>query len=62
MEDTGLLKLAQPLREDVGAGVGETRAQVGEALRAEQQLPHDEQGPALADQVEGVGETARLPV
>ena len=46
MDDTGLLQLAQSLREDVGAGVGKPRTQVGEALRPEQQLTDDEQRPA----------------
>ena len=42
------LEVAQALGEDVGAQVGQAGAQVGEALGPQQQLAHDEQGPALA--------------
>ena len=42
--------------------MGQPGAQVGEALRAEQQFTNDQQGPALADDVEGVGETTGLPI
>jgi len=35
-------ELAQALGEHVGAQAGETGAQVGEALRAEEQLPDDQ--------------------
>ena len=41
---------------------GRPVAEVGEALRAEQQLAHDQQRPALADDVEGMGETTGLSV
>lgn len=51
-EDLGLLELAQALGEDVRAHVWQAGPQIGEALRAEQQLAHDEQRPALADDVE----------
>jgi hypothetical protein len=42
--------------------VGQAGAEVREALRAEQQLTYDQQGPALADQVQGVGESTRISV
>ena len=60
--DADLLELAQALREHVRARVREPGAEVGEALRAEQQLAHDQQRPALADEVEGAGDAARLAV
>ena len=61
-DDAALLKLAQALREHVGADVRQAGAQVGEALRAEQQLAHDEQRPALADEVERAGDSAAVAV
>jgi Glyoxalase-like domain len=42
--------------------VRETDAQVGEALRAEQQLADDEQRPAVADDVERAGDAAAVAV
>ena len=45
MEYTDPLELAQTLGEDVGACVGQPVTEVGEALRAEQQLAHDEKAP-----------------
>jgi hypothetical protein len=45
-------ELAQPLREDVLAHLRQPAVQVGVALRAEDQLPHDEQRPPLADRVQ----------
>ena len=59
---SAVLELAQALGEDVGAQDSEAGAQVGEALRAEQQLAHDEQGPALADEVERAGDPAAVAV
>ena len=60
--DARLLEVAQALGEDVGAHVGEPGAQVGEALGAQQQLAHHEQGPALADDVEGARDPAAVAV
>ena len=51
-DDPGPLESAEALREDVGAELRQPGADVGEALRAEQQLADDHQGPALADDVE----------
>ncbi len=62
MDDAGLLELTQTLGEDVGACVWQSATEVGEALRAEQQLAHDEKGPTLPDQVEGEGEATGIPV
>ena len=61
-EEPGLLELAQALGEHVGAQVRQARAQVGEALRAEQQLAHDQQRPALADDIEGARDAAAVAV
>ena len=56
------LELAKSLCQDVGAGGWQALAQVGEALRAQQQLANDQQRPTLADEVESVGETTRLAI
>ena len=60
--EPGLLELAQALGEHVGAEAGQARPQVGEALRAEQQLAHHQQRPALADDVEGARDAAAVAV
>jgi hypothetical protein len=61
-EHARLLELAEALREHALAGPRQSPPQVGEALRAEQQLAHDEQRPPLADQIERTGETAGIVV
>src|SRR3954454_21947005 len=57
-----LLEIAQALGQDVGADVGQSGAQIGEALGAQQQLADDEEGPALADEVEGPRDPAAIAV
>ena len=57
-----LLELVQAMREDVLADAGQTGPQVGEPLRAEQQLTHDQQRPPLTDEVEGTRHPARIVV
>ena len=42
--------------------MGQAGLQVAEALRAEQQVPDDQQGPAVPDQVEGVGGRAAVAI
>ncbi len=61
-QDLALLELSQALCEHVRAHVGEAGPQVGEALGAQQELAHDHQGPALAHQVEGAGDSAGIAV
>ena len=41
---------------------GQVCPEVGEALRAEDELAHDEQCPALTHDVEGAGDAARVAV
>jgi hypothetical protein len=48
----------QTLGEHVRADARQAGTQISEPLRAEQQLAHDQQRPALADEVEGVGRAA----
>ena len=60
--DTGALEVAEPSREDVRADAGERVREIGVAPLAEHQLAHDEQRPAIPDQVEGVGDGAVLVV
>jgi hypothetical protein len=59
-DDPGLLQLAQSLAENVRADVGDAGAEVGEALRPEEELPDDEQRPSLSQQVGGVGDAATV--
>jgi hypothetical protein len=61
-DDAVVLELAQALGEHVRADPGQTRAQVGEALGAEQQLAHHEQGPAVADRIERAGDAAAVAI
>jgi len=56
------LQLLQPLGENVRTDAGQAGAQAGEALGAEHQLAHDEEGPALTDQVEGMRRRASVVV
>src|SRR5919201_1558789 len=62
LDDAGPLELAQPLGDDVRAGVGEPPLEIGEALRAEQQLAHPEQRPAPYNEVACVRDRAGLAV
>jgi len=57
-----LLEIAQALGQDVGADVRQSGAQIGEALGAQQQLADDEEGPALAHEVEGARDPAAVAV
>jgi hypothetical protein len=50
--DAGFRHLTQTLGQDVRAGPWHARAQVGKPFRAEQQFPHDQQRPSLANEVE----------
>jgi len=60
--DRHSLELRQPLRENIRADAGQALPQVGEALGAEHQLAHDQQRPALADEVEGMSRRASVVV
>jgi hypothetical protein len=60
--DTGALQVAEPSREDVRADAGERVREIGVAPLAEHQLAHDEQRPAIPDQVEGMGNGAVLVI
>src|SRR5438309_1228820 len=48
--------------EDRGGNPGRAPAEVGEALGAEEEITDDQQGPALSNQLQRVGEAAELPV
>ena len=62
MTTPGGLEVAEPGREDVRPDSGQAFGEVGVALRPLHQLADDEQGPAVADDVEGVGHRAVLVV
>lgn len=55
-------EIAQPLREDGGCDAGQAGGEVGEALRAEPEIAHDQHRPAIADDVERPRDRARLAV
>ena len=54
--------LLQPQRQDVRPDPGQVVGEVGVALRPVQQLAHDEERPALADEPERVGDRAVVAV
>src|SRR6266508_3498323 len=56
------LELLQAVREDVGRNPGQPCPQVGVALGADQQVPHDQQRPPLAHQLKRARYAAELPV
>jgi hypothetical protein len=62
LDDAGFGQRAQAGAEQVGVDPGQGVAQRPEPLRAEQQLADDQQRPALAEQVERLGEPADLVV
>ena len=61
-DDPRTLELAQPLGEEVGGDACQAVLELAVARGANQQLAHDEEGPPVADHVEGFGEGAVLVV
>jgi hypothetical protein len=59
-DDLTRLEILQARRQDVGADPRQRVGEVGVALGALQQLADDQQRPALADQLERVGDGAVL--
>ena len=58
----GGLETLEPLGQHVGADSGQAAANVVKSFRAEHKLADDEQGPALADQIERMGGSAGVLV
>src|SRR3954447_5518574 len=58
----GLLELTQALGEHVGADPAQARAQVGEPLGSEHELPGHQEGPSLPDDVERASDAAGVVV
>src|SRR4029453_11206209 len=58
----GWLEVLQPGGQDVRTDSGQCRGQVGVALLAAEQLPDDEERPALADELERVSHRAVLRI
>src|SRR3954453_10200759 len=57
VDDSGPLEVAQAVGEQIGRDAGEAVAEVGVAASvAQQQLADDQQGPAVADDVQRLGE------
>jgi hypothetical protein len=61
-DQPGPLELLQALAQEVRRDAVQTLLEIGEALGREEQLAHDEHGPAVPDDVEGAGEGAVLVV
>ena len=61
-KDPAALELLQTRGENVRAEAGEARGEIRVALRAVEQLTHDQERPALPDQPEGMGNGAVLLV
>jgi hypothetical protein len=61
-DDAGLLEALQALGQHVGAEAREVRPDLAEAARAEHELAHDQQRPALADEFEGQGGAAGIVI
>ena len=61
-EDARRLQLLEPRRQDVARDAGQPRGELAVAARPDEQVADDEQRPALADQLEGLGDAAVLPV
>src|SRR5439155_21390202 len=59
---TAPFQLLEPRRQDVRPDPRQARGEVRIALRALEQLPHDQERPAFPDQAEGVGHRAVLVV
>src|SRR5207248_9648353 len=61
-DHTVALELLEAGGEHVRADPRQSAAEVGEALRAEEQVTDEEQRPALADEVERASDTAELVI
>ena len=61
-EHARVLEVAQALGEDVLARSRQSPVQVGEPLRPEQQLTHDQERPPFADDVQGAGDATQVSI
>src|SRR5262245_61170254 len=61
-DDAGGLQVLQPCGEDVAGDARQTGGEVAVTARAKGQLPHEQQAPPFADDVQGSGDGACLPV
>ena len=59
-ENAGGFQPLEPLGEDVGADPRQVRPEIAEPFGPEHQFAHDEQGPPLPDEVEGVRRPASV--
>ena len=55
-------ELLEALAEDIGTDPRQALPEVGKAAGPEQQLPHDQQRPAIADQLKPMRGAARIAV
>src|SRR5215472_10485242 len=61
-DDAGGLQVLQPRGEEVAGDARQACREVAVTARAESQLPHEQQAPPFADDVQGSGDGACLPV
>jgi len=60
--DPGFCEFPQPLCDDIRACTWQSGKQIGEALGTQQQVPHDQQGPALAHHIQRLRDRAPVVV
>ena len=61
-DQPALLEKREPFAENARADAGEPAPQIAEALRSEEQLAHDEDRPALADDLRRAGDRTELRI
>jgi hypothetical protein len=61
-DETCSFHLLETLGEKVGRDAGKAAQEIRVALRPKHEIPHDEQRPSFAEDVEGAGEAAVLVV
>ena len=61
-DDAGRLQLLEPRRQDVARDARQPRGELSVAARPDEQVADDEQGPALAHELQGPRDAAVLPV
>jgi hypothetical protein len=62
VKDAGRLEVAQAIHEQVRADAGQRVEELAVASRRAEELAHDQERPAFADDVEGGGESGAVAV
>ncbi|GAA3244950.1 hypothetical protein GCM10017691_51600 [Pseudonocardia petroleophila] len=61
-DETGALQLAEPLGQQPARAPGQAAGQLVKARGADQEVPDDEQGPAVPEQLQGSRDGAVLAI